>query len=222
MRRAVAAAFVVLVGLGLVGASGALAAPVEGIHKIQHVIVIMQENRSFDSYFGTYPGANGIPAGVCEPDPVNGGCVAPFHDSSDENYGGPHGHGSFTADLDGGKMDGFIGQAEHGSKCSSTEPDCSPCTEGSSAKCMDVTGYHDAREIPNYWSYAQSFVLQDDMFEPSSSWSWPEHLFEVSAWSAMCSDWSDPIASCRTSPGLFPTPRFPNTRRRSSRRARRT
>jgi phospholipase C len=32
-----------------------------GIHKIQHVIVIMQENRSFDSYFGTYPGADGIP-----------------------------------------------------------------------------------------------------------------------------------------------------------------
>src|SRR5215471_11786697 len=32
-----------------------------GIHKIQHVVVIMQENRSFDSYFGTYPGADGIP-----------------------------------------------------------------------------------------------------------------------------------------------------------------
>src|SRR6266487_2040485 len=31
------------------------------IHKIKHVVVIMQENRSFDSYFGTYPGANGIP-----------------------------------------------------------------------------------------------------------------------------------------------------------------
>ena len=54
-------------------------------------------------------------------------------------------------------------------------------------------GYHDAREIPNYWSYAQDFVLQDDMFEPSSSWSWPEHLFEVSAWSATCSNWNDPI-----------------------------
>ena len=37
-------------------------------------------------------------------------------------------------------------------------------------------GYHDAREIPNYWAYAQSFVLQDDMFEPNSSWSWPERL----------------------------------------------
>ena len=41
-------------------------AELEGIHKIQHVVVIMQENRSFDSYFGTYPGADGIPAGVCD------------------------------------------------------------------------------------------------------------------------------------------------------------
>ena len=31
-------------------------APLTGIHKIKHVVVIMQENRSFDSYFGTYPG----------------------------------------------------------------------------------------------------------------------------------------------------------------------
>ncbi len=44
-----------------------------GIHNIQHVVVIMQENRSFDQCFGTYPGANGILAGLCEPDPVNSG-----------------------------------------------------------------------------------------------------------------------------------------------------
>lgn len=43
--------------------------PPTGIHKIQHVVIIMQENRSFDSYFGTYPGADGIPAGVCVPIP---------------------------------------------------------------------------------------------------------------------------------------------------------
>ena len=36
------------------------AAP-QGIEKIEHVVVIMQENRSFDSYFGTFPGADGIP-----------------------------------------------------------------------------------------------------------------------------------------------------------------
>ena len=198
---------VLVVVLGLVVAPRAVAAEPEGIHKIQHVVVIMQENRSFDSYFGTYPGANGIPAGVCEPDPVNGGCVAPFHDSSDENYGGPHGHTAFTADLDGGKMDGFIGEAEKGSKCKSTEPDCSPCTEGASAKCVDVMGYHDAREIPNYWTYAQNFVLQDDMFEPNSSWSWPEHLFEVSAWSATCANWGDPM-SCISAIEGPPDPRY--------------
>ena len=47
------------------------------IHKIRHVIVVMQENRSFDSYFGTYPGADGLPAGMrhgagCNPDPTAG------------------------------------------------------------------------------------------------------------------------------------------------------
>lgn len=47
-------------------------------------------------------------------------------------------------------------------------------------------GYHDAREIPNYWSYAQNFVLQDNMFESDASWSLPEHLFMVSGWSASC------------------------------------
>jgi len=198
-------------GLGLVAPSSAPAAPLEGIHNIRHVVVIMQENRSFDQYFGTYPGANGIPAGVCEPDPVNGGCVAPFHDPNDENYGGPHGHGSFTADLDGGKLDGFIGESEKGSKCETTEPDCSPCKEGASAKCIDVMGYHDAREIPNYWTYAQNFVLQDDMYEPNSSWSWPEHLFEVSAWSATCSNWNDPlscISDVEGSPNPGADPKF--------------
>ena len=46
------------------------AASLEGIHKIQHVVMIMQENRSYDTYFGTYPGGNGIPGDVCVPDPV--------------------------------------------------------------------------------------------------------------------------------------------------------
>jgi phospholipase C len=49
-------------------------------------------------------------------------------------------------------------------------------------------GYHDAREIPNYWTYARNFVLQDRMFEPNSSWSLPAHLFMVSEWSAHCAD----------------------------------
>jgi len=75
-----------------------------GINKIQHVIVIMQENRSFDSYFGTYPGADGIPMqngvpDVCVNDPHTGQCVKPYHDSQDLNHGGPHGAANATADI---------------------------------------------------------------------------------------------------------------------------
>src|SRR5207248_8874939 len=78
------------------------------IHSIQHVIVIMQENRSFDHYFGTYPGAVGFPRNtdgsfaVCNPDPATGSCVQPYHDESLINVGGPHGVGAATADIDGG------------------------------------------------------------------------------------------------------------------------
>ena len=176
-------------------------APATGIHKIRHVVIIMQENRSFDSYFGTFPGADGIPPGVCVQDPANGGCVPPFHDSADLNFGGPHGMGNSLADIDSGRMDGFVAQAEQGSGCSSADPNCSPCTETSSSqardqRCIDVMGYHDAREIPNYWAYAQNYVLQDHMFEPNASWSLPQHLFMVSEWSAFCTNPLDP-SSCR-------------------------
>jgi phospholipase C len=66
-----------------VGSGGVRHPRVEvGIHKIRHVVVIMQENRSFDSYFGTYPGADGIPmkAGVpavCVPDPARAAASGP-------------------------------------------------------------------------------------------------------------------------------------------------
>ena len=54
--------------------------PPAGINKINHVIWIIQENRSFDNYFGTFPGADGIPPKTCLPDlPGSKSCVAPFH-----------------------------------------------------------------------------------------------------------------------------------------------
>jgi phospholipase C len=158
----------------------------------------MQENRSFDSYFGTYPGADGIPMQngvptVCVNDPHTGQCVKPFHNSLDLNHGGPHGQVNATNDINGGKMNGFIAEAEHAKKgCKDlNDPACN------SAGTTDVMGYHDAREIPNYWSYAQNFVLQDHMFEPNASWSLPAHLFMVSAWSANCTRPGDP-SSCQS------------------------
>jgi len=168
------------------GALGSYVVP-PGIHKIKHVIMIMQENRSFDSYFGTYPGATGIPMHdgvptVCLPDPA-GGCDPPYHDASDVNGGGPHGVVNALADVNHGKMDGFIRQ-RNAARSSCKVPDDPACAGRSGIP--DVMGYHTAAEIPNYWAYAKNFVLHDRMFEPVRSWSLADHLYMVSAWSARC------------------------------------
>jgi phospholipase C len=166
-----------------------------GIHKIQHVVVIMQENRSFDSYFGTYPGADGIPglAGnpgklPCIPDPMRGACDKPFHDALLVNGGGSHGQGPAAADIDNGLMDGFVRESElrRGRGCAGFVSVCLATSPS------DVMGYHDAREIPNYWTYAHDFTLNDHMFESNASWSLPSHLYLVSEWSARCAVQGDP------------------------------
>jgi phospholipase C len=200
---------VVVVAALLVGSAcgssggGRPAGSLTGIHKIQHVVVIMQENRSFDSYFGTFPGADGLPKTVCVRDPKRqGACARPYVDHADVNGGGPHGASDATADVHGGKMNGFVGQAEQGRRnCANiTNPACT------NSATPDVMGYHTASDLPNYWSYAKNFVLQDHMFEPVASWSLPAHLFQVSEWSAICTRHNAP-SSCRNA--LMP-PRPPN------------
>ena len=174
----------------------------QGIHKIRHIVIVMQENRSFDSYFGTYPGADGIPMKdgvptVCSYDPKTHVCVKPYHDTADRNAGGPHDEIDAVRDINGGKMDGFEKQARTGgyAACHGREgvdtPGCSL-----NGKSPDAMGYHDRHEIPNYWSYARGFVLQDRMFESANSWSLPAHLALVSGWSARCSKHGDPL-SCK-------------------------
>ena len=156
----------------------------DGIHKIRHVVVIMQENRSFDSYFGTYPGADGIPMKngeptVCSYDPRTHVCVEPYHDTADRNAGGPHDTVDAIRDINAGKMNGFQRQARRGRflACHDTvdAPGCSL-----TPRKPDVMGYHDWHEIPNYWAYARHFVLQDHMFASVNSWSLPTHLALVS------------------------------------------
>jgi phospholipase C len=204
--------FPTVAGFVLVAAAcarvGLDAAP-DGIHKIQHVIVVMQENRSFDNYFGTYPGADGIPMrkngtpAVCIPDPVLGHCVRPYHDRSVVDDGGPHSAVDAVNDIDGGRMNGFVGAevAGQGRFCSRrpNDPDCT-FTAAGRTPVPDVMGYHTASEIPNYWTYAKDFVLQDHMFEPVASWSLPQHLWMVSGWAADCPT-RDPM-SCRTAIGF--------------------
>jgi phospholipase C len=189
------------------GSASSPTTTVTGIHKIQHVVVIMMENRSFDQFFGTYPGADGLPRKngtftTCMPDPRAGRCQRPYHDTADVNGGGPHYAPDADADLDHGKMDGFISQAEKYDRgCGPVSPRV--CQANGP---VDVIGYKDAREIPNYWSYARNFVLQDYMFSPVLSWSLPAHMYIVSAWSAKCST-KDVAMSC-TSQRVWPYATF--------------
>src|SRR5215469_11305311 len=205
LRRAAAAAIAGLLATSCTassaGPSGSSNSAEPGIHKIRHVVIIMQENRSFDSYFGTYPGADGIPAKngqftVCVPDPRRGGCDMPYHDASLVNGGAGHSLSNAVTDIDGGKMDGFVRSAEGAaSRGCSTQPPTAACLPSSTP---DVMGYHDAREIPNYWAYASDYVLEDHMFEPVDSWSLPSHLYLVSGWSARCTSTSPD--SCASDP----------------------
>jgi phospholipase C len=176
--------------------------PDAGIMNLDHLIFIVQENRSFDHYFGTYPGADGIPMGaqgrpsVCVQDPVSGRCVAPYRTDELVNAGGPHNHEASVISVNDGKMDGFI-EAAAGRPCIRTRDvaACGPIygPEGQ----PDIMAYHDDRTIPNYWAYADRYVLQDAMFAPTDSWTLPAHLFLVSGWSARCTDPTDAF-TCST------------------------
>jgi phospholipase C len=169
---------------------------------IKHIIIIFQENRSFDSYFGTYPGADGIPMrdgvpSVCNPDPKTGKCVKPYLDHDDVNCGGPHAAEQSLGVVANGRMNGFIREDQAQGSFGLYPLDWAQdyCKEPTSSKESDaVMGYHNGGDIPNYWAYAKHFVLQDHMFEALHSWSFPSHLYLVSAWSATCGQADNPTS----------------------------
>jgi phospholipase C len=180
---------------------------------IKHVIVIMQENRSFDHYFGTFPGAEGIPMDangvptVCINDPKSGTCVKPYHVTADKNYGAGHGSANAKTCMDTGKMDGFIKNAET-AMTGCADPNNPSCYngggDGGAGAVVDVMGYHTEAELKNYWAYARNFVLNDHLFQSDASWSFPQHLYLISGWSALCTTKGDPM-SCATNidnPGI--------------------
>ncbi len=175
--------------------------PAAGIMNLDHLIFIVQENRSFDHYFGTYPGADGIPIGpdgkpsVCARDPILDACVRPYRTEELVNSGGPHNRTASVISVNDGAMDGFIVAAQ-GRECirSRRPKKCGPIFGPQGQP--DIMSFHDDSTIPNYWAYADSYVLQDAMFAPTDSWTLPAHLFLVSGWSARCSDPEDP-STCR-------------------------
>jgi phospholipase C len=124
---------------------------------IEHVVFIIKENRTFDHYFGSYPGADGATKGRT----LDRGVVplAPAEDVQPHDIS--HGFDSGLRAINGGAMNGFnaIGAGQ------------------------DLTGYvrFDREGIPNYWAYADRFVLADRFFTSMFGPTFPEHLYTVAA-----------------------------------------
>jgi phospholipase C len=231
LRLAIGIVVATAVGLSMAPAKAGLftavqppAAPMQaspqtsGLSKIQHLIFIVQENRSFDEFFGTFPGADGIPTSPpCQIDPwYPSNCDKPYLNHDASNLGGPYMNPYQVQDIDGGKMDGFVESREQqlGPSCAPQNgkpPDPNKIVGyhideegiGMSSKCrIDVMGYHDGKDLPNYWAYAQNYVLYDHFYESAESWSLPAHLALFSGWSAKCTTINPPdINSCTSDLG---------------------
>jgi len=157
-----------------------------GLKKVSHIIWIMQENRTFDNYFGTFPGADGIPPSTCLAKlPGSKECVAPFHmpglfPTCDLPHEWEHAHAAY----DSGRMDAFV------------------WVEGTPY----TMGYLDERDIPNYWAYARHYTLCDALFSSQMGESLTNHLYMVAAQSGGMiggAETVEEVEKIRADPGGF-------------------
>jgi phospholipase C len=161
-------AVVVCAGVALaLGAGSAQAAAPRT--PIRHVITLMQENHTFDNYFGTYPGVDGIPQGTCVPIDARRGpkpCFKPFHIGSNSIAPRDLDHSAATSRLqyNGGRMDGFISALRRRNQ------------DGRLA-----VGYRDGSDLPFYWNVADQYVLYDRFFSSAGAGSYLNHVYWVSA-----------------------------------------
>jgi phospholipase C len=135
---------------------------------IRHIVVLMQENHSFDNYFGTYPGAAGPPARACLPKSFQAalGCTRPSHVGGRAVLGLGNDPALFSAQYHGGKMDGFVAAYRVGRGLGSLP---------------NPMGYYDARDLPYAWNLADGYVLFDHFFSSAHGGSVWNHMFAISA-----------------------------------------
>jgi phospholipase C len=165
-RIAIALAALALCGVTAGGAGAASS----GVHAprtpIKHFIVLMQENHSYDNYFGTYPRGDGLPANVCMPKNLarrGAGCVRPYELRNKPVQDLGHNAAVFDAQFNGGRMNGFVSAFN---------------TQGLNGEL--TMGHYDGNDIPFYWNIADEFVLFDRFFTSAAGGSVWNHMFWVS------------------------------------------
>ena len=149
---------------------------------IKHFVVLMQENHSFDNYFGTYPGADGIPAGVCHAGRPDAATTAGLRQAVPHRRHDPRRGPRATApaiqtrQYDGGRMDGFV----------------AALPPARAATARPAMGYYDGRDLPYYWNVADQYVLFDRFFSSRPVGSRENHLYWVAGTAPR-----EPASRCR-------------------------
>jgi phospholipase C len=156
---------------------------------IRHFIYLMQENHTFDNYFGTYPGADGIPSNVCMPinisDPKTK-CIRPFHLGNSPIRDLGHNTGVFRAQYRDGQMNGFINAFR---------------VQGLNG--TEVMGHYDGSDIPFYWNVADTNVLFDHFFSAAAAGSVWNHMYWVAGAPGNPKEDSIPPGGFKSLPTIF-------------------
>lgn len=141
-------------------------------HRIKHVVVIVQENRSVDNLFNGFPGADTVQSGKNS----RGQTVQLVSTPLTAPYDISHKHSAWVQDDANGQMDGFDTETEN-------------CYSKSSYKCprADVAsyGYVPRGDVQPYWDLAGQYTFGDRMFQTNQGPSFPAHQYIVSATSAI-------------------------------------
>jgi phospholipase C len=184
-RRLFARAFLALWLPVLSACGGGSVAPVTGPtppaglafpnSPIKHVVIIVQENRSFDNLFNGFPGA--VSAGPTGRTPT--GTLPLTQTTLEAGVDICHFHSSFEAAYDGGKGDGFSGEQTCGVVNGVYQP-----TGDSNA----MYAYVDPTEIQPYWTLAQAYTLADRMFQSNNGPSYPAHQYLIAGQSDNASE----------------------------------
>jgi phospholipase C len=134
---------------------------------IKHIIFFVKENRTFDNYFGTYPGANGATTAV-----DSEGEIIPLQHEKDSIPDIEHDPGGARTAYDNGKMDQF--------DLLNSETTTYAMRQANPYANKSLTQLYQS-DIPNYWLYAQHFVLGDNMFSSLMGPTFPNHLYTIAA-----------------------------------------
>ena len=173
--------------------------------RVKHVFVIYQENRSFDSYFGTFPGAENLASGLAQThgftqtDEIGNQTVAPYRIADPDVADVDHARPALYDKANGGAMDRFVAIEE------ARRLKTGVSSQNAQRLGLLTMAYQDCDTVPFYWKWANTFVLYDHMFQGMFGPSTPGNIDIIAAQTGQSQAARDPgevVGESETGPGV--------------------